>query len=293
MNLCMIHRMYLDTSSLVYRAFFAVPKSITGPGGQPVNAVRGFMDMTARLKVEYGPDEVVAVLDNDWRPKFRVDAYAGYKSERPEEPEELTPQFQMLPEILDMAGIARAEAEGYEADDVIATYAAATPPGERVLIVTGDRDLLCLVRDPEVGLLFTVKGVSQLKEFHEADVAETYGIPARLYCEFAMLRGDPSDGLPGVKGIGPKTAVKLLTEYGSIENVFENLGELSPKLASALDASRDYLRAMEDVVPPRVDAQIEATAPKEPDEDALMAFAGRHNLDGPATRLIAAMKGAV
>jgi 5'-3' exonuclease len=282
--------MYLDAPSLVYRAFFAVPKTITDGSGEPVNAVRGFMDMTSRLKVEWGPDEVVAVFDNDWRPAFRVDAYSGYKAERPEEPEELTKQFEMLPRILDLAGIPRAEGRGYEADDVIATYAAATDGDDRAIVVTGDRDLLCLVRDPHVRLVFPVKGVSQVKEFREADVAEAYGVKPQLYCDFAMLRGDNSDGLPGVKGVGPKTAVKLLDDHGSIDAIYEHLDELSPRMRVSFEDARDYLRAMEDVVPPRKDVPIEATASGSADSEALMTFAAAHNLDGPATRLLEAFK---
>lgn len=283
--------MYLDTSSLFYRAFYSVPKTITDDSGRPVNALRGLMDMTARLKVEQGPDRIVAVLDNDWRPAFRVEAYDGYKSERPEEPEELTYQFELLPEVLDLVGMPRAEAEGYEADDVIATYAAATSGDDRSLIVTGDRDLLCLVRDPHVQLLFTLKGVSQMKRFDEAEVETSYGVAPDRYCDFAMLRGDSSDGLPGVPGVGPKTAVKLLTEHGSIDGIFDHLETLTPKLRESFDASRDYLKAMEAVVPPRTDSPAEITAEGEPDEGALMSFAGKHNLDGPATRLLKALRG--
>jgi 5'-3' exonuclease len=281
-------RMYLDASSLVYRAFFSVPKSITNAQGQPVNAVRGFLDMMSLLKTERDPDEVVAVFDNDWRPAFRVAAYEGYKADRPEEPEELTPQFALLPQILDLAGIPRAEGKGFEADDVIATLAWKVEGEDRAAVVTGDRDLLCLVRDPHVFLIFPVKGVSQVKEFHEADVKETYGIAASRYCDFATLRGDNSDGLPGVKGVGPKTAVKLLAEHGTIEGIFEHLDTLAPKLQAAFEDARSYLAAMEEVVPPRRDVAVEATVAGAPDTEALQALAAVNNLDGPITRLLAA-----
>lgn len=284
-------RMYLDASSLAYRAFFSVPTTITDDKGQPVNAVRGFMDMTAILKTDHSPDEVVAVFDNDWRPQFRVDAYGGYKGERNEEPDELTPQFDLLAEVLDFAGISRAEGKGFEADDVIATYAHRISGEDRALIVTGDRDLLCLVRDPHVRLLFPLKGVREMTTFDEAMVLEKYGVPSGRYSEFAMLRGDPSDGLPGVKGVGPKTAVKLLTEHGDIAGIYQALDTLTPRLRTAFEEARDYLKAMEGVVPPRTDVELIETQGKEPDADALMAFAAQHNLDGPATRLLAALKG--
>lgn len=284
-------RMYLDASSLAYRAFFSVPTTITDGKGQPVNAVRGFMDMTSILKTDHSPDEVVAVFDNDWRPAFRVEAYGGYKGERNEEPDELTPQFELLAQVLDLAGISRAEGEGFEADDVIATYAHRISGDDRALIVTGDRDLLCLVRDPHVKMLFPVKGVREMTTFDEAAVAEKYGIAPGRYSEFAMLRGDPSDGLPGVKGVGPKTAVKLLNEHGDIAGIYAALDTLTPRMQAAFTEAKDYLVAMEEVVPPRTDVDVIETPGKEPDREGLMAFAAKHNLDGPATRLLAALKG--
>jgi 5'-3' exonuclease len=282
--------MLLDTSSLVYRAFFSVPKTITDHQGNPVNAVRGFMDMTARLKTEQSPDEIVAVFDNDWRPQFRVDAYPGFKSERPEEPPELTSQFELLPDVLDAAGLKRAEADGYEADDVIAALATKVKGKDRAVVVTGDRDLICLVRDPHVSVLFTLKGVTNLKRFDEAEVEESYGIQASLYSEFAMMRGDPSDGLPGVPGVGPKTAVKLLQQHGSIDTILEHTDEMTPKQRESFEASRDYLAAMRIVVPPVTDLTVEATNPKR-DEAKLLKIAAKRNIEGPARRLMQALDG--
>ena len=282
--------MLLDASSLVYRAFFSVPKTITDHQGNPVNAVRGFMDMTARLKTERGPDSVVAVFDADWRPQFRVDAYPGFKAERPDEPPELTAQFELLPEVVDAAGLPRAEAAGYEADDVIATLCARVSGKDRAVVVTGDRDLICLVRDPHVSLLFTVKGVTNLKRFDEAAVEEAYGIPPSLYSEFAMLRGDPSDGLPGVAGVGPKTAVKLLGEYGSIDQILEHTEDLTPRLQKSFEEARGYLAAMRIVVPPVTDLEVESTVPAR-DEDKLLGLAAKRNIEGPARRLMQALDG--
>lgn len=288
----MTQTMLLDAPSLTYRAFFALPKTLTDRDGRPVNAVRGVMDMITFLKEGRRPDEIVAVFDADWRPAFRVRAYEGYKADRPEEPPELTPQFALLAEILDAAGIRRAEAAGYEADDVIATLAAPVTGDDRAVIVTGDRDLLCLVRDPNVSLLFTVKGVREVREFTEGAVQETYGVAPRLYCEFAMLRGDSSDGLPGVSGVGPKTALTLLERYGSITGIYEHLEELSPRQRAAFDAAREYLKAMEVVVPPAMDVQVEATATRPPDPERLNELGERHNLDGPVRRLWGALTSA-
>ncbi|MGH2820609.1 MAG: 5'-3' exonuclease, partial [Actinomycetota bacterium] len=174
-----MNRIYLDAPSLVYRAFFAWPTTITDPHGNPVNAVRGFMEMVTRLELDRRPDEIVATFDEDWRPAFRVDAYRGYKSERPEDPPELPPQFDVLAEVLDAAGIVRAEAQGREADDVLTTLRRRKPSPERAEIVTGDRDLLCLVHDPDVRLLYPVKGVSEMREFDESEVWEAYGVAPR------------------------------------------------------------------------------------------------------------------
>lgn len=276
--------LYLDAPSLAYRAFFGVPRTVTDPEGRPVNAIRGYVDMLATILSTRGPARLVSVFDKDWRPAFRVEAYAGFKKERPEEPPELTWQFGLLTEVLDALGLMRVESPGLEADDAIATLVDGVDGSDRAFVVTGDRDLLCLVRDPHVRLLFTVKGVRELKEFDEAEVERTYGVHPRSYIEFAMMRGDPSDGLPGVPGIGPKTAVKLLSDYGSLEGVTNNLDKLSPRLAAAFESSKDYLEAMRVVVPPVRDAPIESTSEKEPDAGVLERLAREHNLDGPLKR---------
>lgn len=281
---------YLDAPSLVYRAFFALPKTLTDDQGNSVNAVRGFMDMVTTLIVQRRPDEVISVFDADWRPQFRVDAYPGYKSERAEDPPELPPQFDVIAQILDAAGMVRAETPGLEADDVIATLVATIDGDERAVVVTGDRDLISLVRDPHVKLLFPVKGTKEMTELDEAAVEEKYGIPARLYAEFAMLRGDNSDGLPGVPGVGPKTAVTLLTKYGSIDGIYANLGELSERQRKAFEGSFDYLVAMETVVELVRDADVVATERHEPDEDLLRELGDKHNLGSSVGRLLQALR---
>lgn len=275
----------LDVSSLMYRAFFALPTSIKDPQGNPVNAVRGFLDMTKSLIADHKPDEVIAIFDADWRPEFRVRAYAGYKAQRAEDPAELPRQFEILPEILDAAGIARAEAPGLEADDAIATLLEQLGDEDEALVVTGDRDLLALVRDPSVRVLFTVKGVRNLEEFDEAAVEAKYGIPPSLYPAFATLRGDPSDGLPGVPGVGPKRAIALLGEHGSIEGILSAATSLPAKQAHAFDEARDYLAAMQTVVTLVSDAPIEGTKGGTLDKAKLEELAERHGLGGSARRL--------
>jgi 5'-3' exonuclease len=282
---------FLDTPSLTYRAYFALPTSIKSPEGMPVNAVRGVMEMIKTLITDRRPERIVATFDNDYRPEFRASAYPPFKAHRPEDPEDLPPQFPILKEILDAAGIERVEAPGLEADDALATLVREVPAGARSVIVTGDRDLLALIRDPEVAVLFTVKGVSQLREFDEAEVEYTYGVPPRLYGQFATLRGDPSDGLPGVPGIGPQRASSLLGKYRSIDGILDHLVELSPKQAESFDQSRDYLKAMEIVVPLIDDAPLERSDPQEPDDERLSTLAEKYGLGSSATRLAQALRG--
>lgn len=281
---------FIDAPSLVYRAFFALPKTLTDEHGTSINAVRGFMDMVTTLILQRRPDEVVSAFDADWRPQFRVDAYPGYKADRPEDPPELPPQFEIIAEVLDAAGMARAETPGLEADDVIATFVSKLSGSGRGVVVTGDRDLLCLVRDPYVKVLFPVKGTKQMAELDEAAVEAKYGIPPRLYTEFAMLRGDNSDGLPGVPGIGPKTAVTLLAKFGSIDGIYRNLGALPDRHREAFEASFDYLVAMEKVVELVEDADVVATEPHDPDEGRLRELGEEHNLGSSVGRLLQALR---
>jgi 5'-3' exonuclease len=286
----MTSRLLIDGPSLIYRAFFAVPKTITDPHGQPVNAVRGFVDMIGQLIGNHHPDEVIAVIDADWRPAFRVAAYPGFKANRPAEPEELTPQLELIDEVLDAAGVTRAEAKGLEADDVIATLSHSTGDDDRDAIVTGDRDLLSLVRDPNVRLLFTVKGVRELKVFDEEEVRRSYGIPPQAYSDFAILRGDPSDELPGVRGIGPKIAADLLARFGSVDNLMSNLDSVPAQLRSRLTASVDYLDAMKIVVPLVTDADVIVTPSHKPEPERLASLAKERNLTGAITRLVNAIE---
>lgn len=287
-----VTRLVLDSPSLIYRAFFALPTSIRDPAGNPVNAAHGYLDMLSRLLTDLRPAGVVNTFDADWRPQWRVDAYPGYKAKRAEDPPELPGQFPVIRAVLDAAGLPVAEANGYEADDVIGTIAAQAGPQERVAIVTGDRDLFQLVRDPVVRVLYPLRGTSQLAVMDEAGVTEKVGVPPSRYADFAILRGDPSDGLPGVAGIGAKTAARLVNQYPSMEALVAAADTLGPRLAAALTQSRDYLAAMARIVPVVTDLDYQITPPAPPDRDRLDALAARHRLAGPIRRLLAAIDAA-
>ena len=292
----MAYRLLVDTSSLLYRAFFSIPRSVTDPGGQPVNAVHGYLEMTAHLIKSRSPDEVVHVHDHDWRPAPRVELYSGYKAQRPTEPEELARQFDLLSELLEAFGFLQAEAPGWEAEDAIGTLCARASKRTRVDIVTGDRDLIQLVRDPAVRVLFTVKGVSELRVLDEAAVEARYGVPASRYADFAILRGDPSDGLPGVRGVGEKTARLIVNAYPNLQSLVNDamaerrsgaLLQRSPALRAAIRAAAAYITAMQQVVPIRQDVDVRTWAGTRSDSQ-LDALARRYKLDGPIRRLRAA-----
>ncbi|MGY1717727.1 5'-3' exonuclease H3TH domain-containing protein [Blastococcus sp. SYSU DS0552] len=297
--------MLLDAASLYFRAFYGVPTSVTTPDGRPINAVRGFLDMTARLVTAHAPDRLVACWDDDWRPAFRVAALPTYKAHRvapeggEETPDELAPQVPVLIEVLAAAGIARVGAPGYEADDVIGTLA--TRARGPVDVVTGDRDLFQLVDDARgVRVLYTARGISDLEFVDEAAVTAKYGIPGRAYADFAVLRGDPSDGLPGVAGVGAKTAAALIGEFGDLAGIRAAVARTvvpAPPLTAAvlkkLHAAADYLDAAPVVVAVARDIDlpaVEGALPRSPaDPGALAALAERHGLQSSLGRLGAAL----
>lgn len=289
----MTYRLLLDTSSLMYRAYFALPPSIAGSDRRPVNAVHGYLDMTARLTGTYHPDEAVHVYDDDWRPAPRVAAYAGYKAERPPDPEALPPQFDLLRRVLDALGLPQADAPKWEADDAIGALCSRAGGSDRVDVVTGDRDLIQLVRDPAVRVLFTVKGVSGLGVFDEAAVLAKYGVPPARYADFASLRGDPSDGLPGVKGVGEKTARTLIIAYPDLETLLEDARAQPPqhapldrsaRLAASVRDASEYLSAMREIVPVRTDVEVRLWSGIR-DDALLHELAERGGLGGPIRRL--------
>jgi 5'-3' exonuclease len=286
----MARRILLDTSSLLYRAFFALPTSIKAPDGQVVNAVHGYLDMTARLIASRQPDAMIHVWDDVFVPAARAEAYPPYKAHRPEDPPELPPQFDLLEEVLDAFGVERARSIGWEADDTIAALCASAAPDDLVEIVTGDRDLLQLVRDdgPTVRVLFTLKGVSDLGVFDEAAVLEKYGVLASRYVDFAILRGDPSDGLPGVPGVGEKTARRLVQSYPTLDALLDDVGAQPKRLGEQLAGARDYVRAMFAVVPVRPNVSVDLRhGPR--DEDRLERLSAERRLGGPIRRLTEAL----
>jgi 5'-3' exonuclease len=258
--------MLLDTASLYYRAFYGMPETVTAPDGTPVNAIRGLLDAIARLVRDHRPQRLVACLDADWRPAFRTQLIPGYKQHRAEpDGSEQTPpglalQVPLITQVLIAAGITLAEHDGYEADDVIATLAAgATQP---VDVVTGDRDLFQLVDDKrQVRVLYTVKGLGKLEPVTEQEVAKKYDIPGDKYADFAVLRGDPSDGLPGVPGIGEKTAAALIRAFGDLGSLKNALdmghGGFPAGTRKKLEAARPYL----DVAPPVVRTATDVPLP--------------------------------
>lgn len=293
----MTRRLYMDTSSVMYRAFYALPDVIRDSEGRPVNAVHGYLDMTARLVQAREPDEVVHCYDHDWRPAPRVAAYDGYKSQRAPDPEGLPEQFVVLRQVLDALGQRQAEAEGWEAEDAIGTLCATVRGRDRADIVTGDRDLLQLVRDPHVCLWFTRRGVTVMDRFDEAAVEAKYGIPPSRYADFAILRGDPSDGLPGVRGVGEKTARALTLAYPSLDALVADaqspvrsgpLLQRSRTLRAAIRDAADYIRTMQEVVPIRRDLEIRSWGGG-PDPAALEDLAERYRLSNPVRRLIGAL----
>jgi len=219
----------IDGSSVMFRAFFGIPVSaFKAPDGQPVNAVRGFLDMLGRLVTDRKPRAIVVATDKDWRPKFRVDVLPSYKTHRLVQgnmPAELEPQEPIILAVLAAIGVEVIGADGFEAEDVIASLLPKITGS--VEIVTGDRDLFALVRDPDVRVLYTQQGIGHLLVVDEAEVERRYGIPGRSYGDFAVLRGDPSDGLPGVPGVGEKTAAQLVRRFKDLDGIVASgkLGE--------------------------------------------------------------------
>lgn len=286
----MARRLLMDTSSLLYRAFFGLPTSIKAPDGMAVNAVHGYLDMTARLIASRRPDQLIHVYDDVFVPAARAEAYPPYKAHRPEDPPELPPQFDLLRETLEALGETRASSAGWEADDAIAALCASAAPEDEVEIVTGDRDLLQLVRDsgPAVRVLFTIKGVTDLGVFDEAAVLAKYAVPASRYVDFAILRGDPSDGLPGVPGVGEKTAQKLVQSHPDLDAILASAPSQPKRLAQNLTDAREYVLNMLNVAPVRTDVPVELMSG--PRDDARVAsLAERRRLGGPIRRLTEAL----
>ena len=295
--------MLLDSASLWYRAYYGVPDTMLAPDGTPVNAIRGYLDMTARLVGIYKPNRIVACLDGDWRPSWRVDIFPEYKANRLEEdseeevePETLTPQIPILLDILDLFGIPVVGVDDYEADDVMATYAEIEPGPIR--IVTGDRDLFQMVDDKrDIKVVYLAKGISQHDLVDVKYVSEKYSIPGDRYDLFAMFRGDPSDGLPGVKGIGEKGAAVIANNFATVEDALaaahEAHASLPPALVKKIIAGAEYLSIAPKLVRVARDAplpKVDLSMPKAPaDLSKLYQMKDQYGLGASIDRLIAAL----
>ncbi|MEV0369751.1 5'-3' exonuclease [Streptomyces sp. NPDC050636] len=303
--------MLLDTASLYFRAYFGVPDSVKAPDGTPVNAVRGLLDFIARLVQDHHPDDLVACMDFDWRPQWRVDLIPSYKAHRVAEeapegsadpdveeiPDTLSPQVPVIEDVLDALGIARIGAADYEADDVIGTLTgrAAGP----VDIVTGDRDLFQLIDDRRgIRILYPLKGVGTLQITDEALLREKYGVDGSGYADLALLRGDPSDGLPGVPGVGEKTAAKLLDAYGDLAGIMaaaaDPASKLTPTQRKRLTEARPYIEVAPKVVRVATDVPVPDVDPALPTEPAhpeqLEALAVQWGLGGSLQRLLTTLQ---
>ena len=273
------------------------------PDGTPINAIRGYLDMTARLLTMYRPKRLVACIDGDWRPSWRVDLFADYKANRleedgqgEEEPDLLTPQIPILLDLIEEFGIPLVGADDYEADDVMATYAVKEPGPIR--IVTGDRDLFQLVSDdPDVQVIYLAKGISNHDLVNRDWIAKKYDIPGDRYGLFATFRGDPSDGLPGVKGIGEKGAALIARHYANAQEAIAGAkngdSHLSASLQKRIIEGSDYLAfapqlvaCATDVLLPKLDLKL----PKKSDSlDKIMEYKTKYNLGSSVDRLISAL----
>ncbi len=308
----------LDLAGIYFRAFHGVPATTVSPSGAPVNAVRGSLDIIRRVLLDARPRRVIACLDLDWRPAWRVELVPSYKTHRvavdpdsqplvegetavEEVPDLLSPQIPVLLEVLAAIGISTAGAHGFEADDVIGTLAA-RERRDPVEVVTGDRDLFQIARDEPtpVRVRYVGAGMSKVQVLDMAGVAEKHGIPAGRYPDFAALRGDPSDGLPGVPGIGDKSAAALISTFGSIEAVIDAVRDASSPLSrgqrSKLTPALAYLEVAPKVVRVATDAEVlvepagDGTLPQAPvDVDRLLQLAKEHGLSSPVARMIDAL----
>ncbi|GAA2619820.1 5'-3' exonuclease [Dactylosporangium fulvum] len=290
----------IDSASLYFRAYFGVPESAAkAPDGTPVNAVRGFLDMLSTLIRGRNPDRLVCTLDESWRPAWRVALLPSYKAHRltpaggEDVPDALEAQVPIILDFLAALGITAVGAPDHEADDVIGTLAAREPGP--VEVATGDRDLFQVIDDArDVRVLYCGRGVAKLEVLDDAALHAKYGVPAAGYADFATLRGDPSDGLPGVAGVGEKTAARLVDRYGGLDGILAALDDpaagVAPGLRAKIVAGRDYLEKARDVVAVSRTVPIgplETKLPTAPaDGDRLMELAQRWGLAGAAKRIV-------
>jgi 5'-3' exonuclease len=289
----------VDSASLIYRALFSVPDTVRAPDGTLVNAAYGFLGMLESLVAQHDPDFICCAADDDWRPEWRVELIDTYKTHRAEpgsaqeQAEDLlAPQTPVIFEILAGCGIQVVGHPGYEAEDVIGTLAERAPG--RVAIVSGDRDLFQLVRDPDIFVLYPRRGVSQVDVVDETYIETKYQIPGRAYRDFALLRGDPSDGLPGVRGVGEKLAAALLARYGSLDGILEAARGSDQGIAlSKVRRNLDYVERALKVVTIPTDLpipEVDLTRPRREPDAAVVSLAERYGLGGALRRLATALK---
>ncbi len=235
--------MLVDGNSLTYRAFHALPTDLQTSSGQVTNAVFGFTSMMLNLVRDHHPDRVVITFDRP-EPTFRHEMVESYKANRDATPDILVQQMGLVRQVVETFALPMIDAVGFEADDVIATLATqAAERGEDVMIVTGDRDSYQLVADPHVKVLYNKRGVSDYALYDEAGILERTGVTPDKYVTYAAMRGDPSDNLPGVPGVGEKTAAKLINKYGDLDGIFANVGEQTPKLRENLTGAEQQARS--------------------------------------------------
>ncbi|MDQ6917906.1 MAG: 5'-3' exonuclease [Candidatus Dormibacteraeota bacterium] len=276
--------MLVDGSSLIFRSFFGNKANQKSPDGRSVNGVRGTLDSLARLVEGRRPRSLAIASDEDWRPAFRVKALPGYKSHRVAEPVPpgLIPQLPMIEAALKAIGLNWIGKPGYEAEDIIASLARRVDPP--IEVYSGDRDLFAIIRDPDVVILYPEKG--GLAEVDEAEVEKRYAIPGRSYAEFAILRGDPSDGLPGVPGVGAKTAAGLVRRHKTLDGILAGL--------DWSDSTRDYIQRARKVVYPVEDLDLPAPVPGLPiepaDPKALEKLNRELGIETSTTRLLSALR---
>jgi 5'-3' exonuclease len=289
----------IDAASLIYRALFSTPDTVRAPDGTLINAAHGFLGMVTRLVSDHDPDFICCAADENWRPEWRVELIETYKSHRAEPgsaqeqaEERLAPQMPILFEVLSLCGIEVVGYPDYEAEDVIGTLAARAPG--RVAIVSGDRDLFQLIRDPNVFVLYPKRGVTEVEVVDEAYIESHYHIPRRAYRDFAVLRGDPSDGLPGVRGIGEKLASSLLARYGSLDGVMQAAASSHQSVAlSKVRRDLDYIKKAVRVVTIPTDLPIpdvDLTRPRQEPDAGVYSLAERAGLGNAVRRLVAALK---
>jgi 5'-3' exonuclease len=295
--------MLLDSASLWYRAYFGMPDTLQSPKGEPINAIRGFLDMSARLINNYKPNRLVACLEGDWRPSWRVDLFPGYKANRVDEdgdeaePDTLSPQIPILLEVLDALGIATVGVDDYEADDVIATLSK-TQKGP-IRIVTGDRDLFQLVDDEkDVKVVYLAKGLTNHDLVDKSWIGNKYQIPGDRYALFAMIRGDASDGLPGLKGIGEKGAAQIANIYPDLPSVLSAAKKgderLKPALIKKILESEEYAKIAPTLVHCALDVPLPPLDTKldidNVDLNELKKLQERFGLGASVDRLLAALE---